>query len=92
MKNGIRKGAAILLALVLLLTVAAAEDYLPVRQYTLNENGEAIVDDVAPGGLEADIGQNGVFYEIFVGSFSDSDGDGIGDGESCRTVNAGGDC
>ena len=79
MKNGIRKGAAILLALALLLTVAAAEDYLPVRQYTLNENGEAIVDDVAPGGLEADIGQNGVFYEIFVGSFSDSDGDGIGD-------------
>lgn len=79
MKNGIRKGAAILLALALLLTVAAAEDYLPVRQYTLNENGEAIVDDVAPGGSEADIGQNGVFYEIFVGSFSDSDGDGIGD-------------
>ena len=79
MKNGIRKGAAILLALALLLTVAAAEDYLPVRQYTLNENGEAIVDDVTPGGLEADIGQNGVFYEIFVGSFSDSDGDGIGD-------------
>lgn len=79
MKNGIRKGAAILLALALLLTVAAAEDYLPVRQYTLNENGEAIVDDVAPGGPEADIGQNGVFYEIFVGSFSDSDGDGIGD-------------
>ena len=79
MKNGIRKGAAILLALALLLTVAVAEDYLPVRQYTLNENGEAIVDDVAPGGPEADIGQNGVFYEIFVGSFSDSDGDGIGD-------------
>lgn len=79
MKNGIRKGAAILLALALLLTVAAAEDYLPVHQYTLNENGEAIVDDVTPGGLEADIGQNGVFYEIFVGSFSDSDGDGIGD-------------
>lgn len=79
MKNGIRKGAAILLALALLLTVAAAEDYLPVRQYTLNENGEAIVDDVTPGGPEADIGQNGVFYEIFVGSFSDSDGDGIGD-------------
>lgn len=79
MKNGIRKGAAILLTLTLILTVAAAEDYLPARQYTLNENGEAIVDDVTPGGLEADIGQNGVFYEIFVGSFSDSDGDGIGD-------------
>ena len=79
MKNSIRKCAAILLTLALLLTVALAEDHLPVRQYTLNENGEAIVDDVAPGTGEADVGQNGVFYEIFVGSFSDSDGDGIGD-------------
>ena len=32
-----------------------------------------------PDGVTAASGNNRVFYEIFVGSFSDSDGDGIGD-------------
>lgn len=32
-----------------------------------------------PDGVTAAAGNNRVFYEIFVGSFSDSDGDGIGD-------------
>lgn len=32
-----------------------------------------------PDGVTAARGNNRVFYEIFVGSFSDSDGDGIGD-------------
>lgn len=55
-----------------------AEEYLPKR-YPLNENGEAVIDDVAFYHEDADIGLNRVFYEIFVGSFSDSNGDGIGD-------------
>ncbi|MBR3763924.1 MAG: hypothetical protein IKK57_05150, partial [Clostridia bacterium] len=49
------------------------------RSYPLSENGEAIVNDVTfPETWQAD-DNNRVFYEIFVGSFSDSNGDGIGD-------------
>ena len=47
--------------------------------YQLNDRGEAIVND---SGLVPAVPTNDnyrVFYEIFVGSFSDSDGDGIGD-------------
>lgn len=47
--------------------------------YDLDEYGEAIINDVTfHEGWEAE-DNNRVFYEIFVGSFSDSDGDGIGD-------------
>ena len=48
-------------------------------RYALSAGGEAIIDDVDMS-YAADTGDNSrVFYEIFVGSFSDSDGDGIGD-------------
>ena len=48
-------------------------------RYLLSEAGEAILDDVDLSHY-ADTEDNArVFYEIFVGSFSDSDGDGIGD-------------
>lgn len=40
-------------------------------------SGEAAA--AVPAGVTAAEGNNRVFYEIFVGSFSDSDGDGIGD-------------
>ena len=48
-------------------------------KYVLSTKGEAIItgDGLAPAAATAD--NNRVFYEIFVGSFSDSDGDGIGD-------------
>lgn len=70
--------AALLLALALPLTVTAEDLDLP-RQYPVSASGEAIIDDVpfAPG-YDAD-DNNRVFYEIFVGSFSDSNGDGVGD-------------
>ena len=47
--------------------------------YLLNDNGEAIVDDAALSPAAATGDNYRVFYEIFVGSFSDSDGDGVGD-------------
>ncbi len=48
-------------------------------RYPVNENGEAQVNDVTfrDGWNVHD--NHRVFYEIFVGSFSDSNGDGIGD-------------
>ncbi len=68
----------VLLALVLLCSTGLAEDVF-IRQYPLSDRGEAIVGQVpfAEGWQAED--NNRVFYEIFVGSFSDSNGDGIGD-------------
>ncbi|MBR5738605.1 MAG: hypothetical protein IKY02_01295 [Lachnospiraceae bacterium] len=48
-------------------------------KYQLNANGEAIVNDVDFTNRKDVNDANLVFYEIFVGSFSDSNGDGIGD-------------
>ena len=65
--------------LFLLVPRCLSEDFdLPV-QYPLNENGEATVNDVDFSSYSAVSDNNRVFYEIFVGSFSDSDGDGVGD-------------
>ena len=76
----------IILALVLLLSGCGAGKETPENArhdatgvYLLNDNGEAIVDDadLQPAGATDD--NYRVFYEIFVGSFSDSNGDGVGD-------------
>ena len=48
-------------------------------KYALATNGEAILSDVDQTGFVAVDDNARVFYEIFVGSFSDSNGDGIGD-------------
>ncbi len=48
-------------------------------RYALADNGEAIVNDVSWDGYTECSDNARVFYEIFVGSFSDSNGDGIGD-------------
>ena len=47
--------------------------------YLLNDRGEAVVDDAGLQPAAATGDNYRVFYEIFVGSFSDSDGDGVGD-------------
>ena len=71
-----------LLLLTLLCSCALAEYDLDldfyIKTYPKAESGEAIVNDVPFFGEMPD-DNNRVFYEIFVGSFSDSNGDGIGD-------------
>ena len=68
----------LLLALTMLCSAALAEDFF-FLSYPKADSGECIVNDVTfydDGGVSDN---NRVFYEIFVGSFSDSNGDGIGD-------------
>lgn len=49
-------------------------------RYLLSAKGEAVIDDVTGEQYRAPIDDNArVFYHIFVGSFSDSNGDGVGD-------------
>ena len=48
-------------------------------RYALSKSGEATVSDIAFYSDYRTDDNCRVFYEIFVGSFSDSDGDGIGD-------------
>ncbi|MBQ3485182.1 MAG: hypothetical protein IJA77_06735 [Clostridia bacterium] len=70
----------LLTVLLLLPGLCLAEDSdLYVKTYPMSESGEAIINDVTfSDSWQAD-DNNRVFYEIFVGSFSDSDGDGVGD-------------
>ena len=82
MKEGIsmKRFLCVLLAMLLVCSSALAEFDLYIKQYPLAESGEAIVNDVLfPENWQSVEDNNRVFYEIFVGSFSDSNGDGIGD-------------
>ena len=79
MKNRVNVMLALILLAVMLAVTAGAEDFSLLKHYSLSESGEAIINDVSPCADPGENGQNRVFYEIFVGSFSDSDGDGIGD-------------
>lgn len=68
-----------LLSLLMLFSAALAEDLPFVPSFPLSDSGEAIVNNVPfADGWQVD-DNNRVFYEIFVGSFSDSNGDGVGD-------------
>ena len=82
MKEGIsmKRFLCVLLAMLLVCSSALAEFDLYIKQYPLSDSGEAIVNDVTfPENWQSVEDNNRVFYEIFVGSFSDSNGDGIGD-------------
>ncbi len=70
------------LALLLLFSSAMALDLdldLYIKPYPKAESGECIVNDVLFAENAQVEDNNRVYYEIFVGSFSDSDGDGVGD-------------
>ena len=74
-----KRALCLLLILIFCTGCALGEGQLDITgQYRLAASGEAIIDDVKAYGEGAD-DQNLVFYEIFVGSFSDGDGDGTGD-------------
>ena len=80
-----KKLLSLSLALVLLLTLFAGckNDPDPTGTAASTQSGEApAAEELAvpvPAGVTASEDNARVFYEIFVGSFSDSDGDGIGD-------------
>lgn len=68
-----------LLSLLMLFSAALAEDLPFVQSFPLSDSGEVLVNNVPfADGWQVD-DNNRVFYEIFVGSFSDSNGDGVGD-------------
>ena len=79
MKNHLKAVSFILCLLMCIATVRAEDEYDPSERYRLSARGEAIVDDFAGEPVPPSDARNRVFYEIFTGSFSDSDGDGIGD-------------
>ncbi len=70
---------SVLLVFALLCACSAGKKKDASGRYRLNKQGEAIINDAELAGATASEDNNRVFYEIFVGSFSDSDGDGIGD-------------
>ena len=67
----------LLAALLLAAGCCHAEEAL--KTYPLSEGGECMVNDVPFLAEPAPEDNDRVFYEIFVGAFSDSNGDGIGD-------------
>ena len=76
----VRRLAALAAAGIMMASSSLAEAAMDFSErYWLSPSGEAIVDDVVFSGEEAPDDNCRVFYEIFVGSFSDSDGDGVGD-------------
>ena len=82
-----RRCAALLLCICLVSGLAACGKEKPAETkksepaglYALSDSGEAIVNDVDFAAFKQTDDNARVFYEIFVGSFSDSNGDGVGD-------------
>lgn len=78
MKYGkVMRFLCLLIAVVILITSCGEKD--TTGKYPLSADGEAVINDKnLKSSFKVDDNFR-VFYEIFTGSFSDSDGDGIGD-------------
>ena len=77
-----KKCIGFLLCAVLLFSLCltgCSQQSAPAAESTVAENGEFILRGEGLTPAAASDNDCRVFYEIFVGSFSDSDGDGIGD-------------
>ena len=75
-----KKVLSVILVIVLVFGLAACgKKSEPGGKYKVDKKGEAVVNDVDLANYVSTGDDNRVFYEIFVGSFSDSNGDGIGD-------------
>ena len=77
-----KRTIAIILAICMIFSLAACsggKKSEPAGLYKLDKKGEAIVSGVDFSNYAQTSDDDRVFYEIFVGSFSDSNGDGIGD-------------
>ncbi len=77
-----KKTVSLILAIIMIFGLAACGSSKmsePGGKYKLDKKGEAIVTGVDFANYQSSKDNNLVFYEIFVGSFSDSNGDGIGD-------------
>lgn len=81
MKKTIALILAIIIAAATLLSCGKKEEAArdASGKYVLSPTGEAVIDNIDGTAYKATSDNARVFYEIFVGSFSDSDGDGIGD-------------
>ena len=74
-----RRAFALLLALLLLLSGCGKTKMDYSGAYPLSKSGEAVLNDALFEKAARSEDNYRVFYEIFVGSFSDGDGDGTGD-------------
>ena len=77
MKKQMKSLLCLLLALVMLLSLAACDPQEPETQPSESET--APTEPVIAGVADPVDDNYRTFYQIFVGSFSDSNGDGIGD-------------
>ncbi len=71
--------ASLLATLVLISGCGVAKAPTVENLPKTSESGEYIIRDVEFSNIEVPSTDSEVFYEIFVGSFSDSDGNGVGD-------------
>ncbi len=74
-----KKRIAVIALALMTLVGCSAKEYDKTGEFPLGKNGEAVIGGEECAGAVPTEDNYRVFYEIFVGSFSDHDGDGTGD-------------